>query len=161
MAQINLGTCGDDTRTLYKSISWNETDINVDVVDNRSIINPVFILNYTATRIKQNYLYCSDFGRYYTIDNITVEPGKRIALHCTVDVLQTYQAEISNLRVEISRQQNKQEPYLPDNNYVLLNDTDCEFYSGEMVDDIFSVPTSTSYNYLLSIAGNGHWTLPT
>ena len=48
-------------------------------------------------------MYCDTFGRYYYIPNMAVNTAQRIIVSCSVDVLQTYSAEIKNSTATILR----------------------------------------------------------
>lgn len=67
---------------------------NVVLLDTRDIITPVFILATNPMVYNANYLFCDFTQRYYYIDNVELMAGGRIAIHCRVDVLHTYRAEI-------------------------------------------------------------------
>lgn len=67
---------------------------NVVLLDTRDIITPVFILSTNPMVYNSNYLFCDFTQRYYYIDNVELMAGGRIAIHCRVDVLHTYRAEI-------------------------------------------------------------------
>lgn len=67
---------------------------NVVLLDTRDIITPVFILSTNPMVYNANYLFCDFTQRYYYIDNVDLMAGGRIAVHCRVDVLHTYRAEI-------------------------------------------------------------------
>lgn len=67
---------------------------NVVILDTRDIITPVFILSTNPMVYNSNYLFCDFTQRYYYIDNVELMVGGRIAIHCRVDVLHTYRAEI-------------------------------------------------------------------
>lgn len=66
----------------------------VVLLDTRDIITPVFILATNPMVYNANYLFCDFTQRYYYIDNVDLMAGGRIAIHCRVDVLHTYRAEI-------------------------------------------------------------------
>lgn len=67
---------------------------NVVLLDTRDIITPVFILSTNPMVYNANYVFCDFTQRYYYIDNVDLMAGGRIAVHCRVDVLHTYRAEI-------------------------------------------------------------------
>lgn len=67
---------------------------NVVLLDTRDIITPVFILSTNPMVYNANYVFCDFTQRYYYIDNVDLMAGGRIAIHCRVDVLHTYRAEI-------------------------------------------------------------------
>ena len=61
--------------------------------DDIDILNPILLIrNYTGG----NYCYILDFDRYYFIDDVRLLKGGVYQLHCSVDVLQSYAAELEN-----------------------------------------------------------------
>ena len=95
-----------------------------------SIMTPTFILDYdpasgTHYLTDVNYLYWSEAGRYYFVDDIQVLTGKRIMLICSVDVLQTYQVGIKQQIAIIDKQENRNETnlYLSDGSFVSTEQT--------------------------------------
>lgn len=67
------------------------------------IITPTFIFDYSASALSCNYLYCSEFARFYFVTNIAVDTAGRINISCAIDVLQTYGAAIKNCRATVIR----------------------------------------------------------
>ena len=67
------------------------------------IISPTFVFDYSAAALSCNYLYCSEFGRFYFVTNIAVDTAGRINISCSIDVLQTYSAAIKNCRATVIR----------------------------------------------------------
>lgn len=67
------------------------------------IITPTFVFDYSAAALACNYLYCSEFGRFYFVTNIAVDTAGRINIQCNIDVLQTYSAAIKNCRATVIR----------------------------------------------------------
>ena len=67
-----------------------------------SIINPVLIFERANVGHTYNYVYISDFGRYYFVDDIVYD-GARIYYHCSVDVLATYKSTIGNSSAYVLR----------------------------------------------------------
>lgn len=75
----------------------------MDVAHDNDIITPTFIVESDSDLYTANYLYCPTYGRYYYINNISVLTGRRMALKCLVDVLQTYSNDIKNSVATILR----------------------------------------------------------
>ena len=67
------------------------------------IITPTFVFDYSAAALACNYLYCSEFERFYFVTNIAVDTAGRINISCAIDVLQTYSAAIKNCRATVIR----------------------------------------------------------
>ena len=91
---------------------------NVTFLESTSIENPIFIIG-GITDIAEfcniNYAYLPRLGRYYFVDDITMETGGRVALKCSVDVLKTFSPDIDSMgKTLITRQANKRDLLLPD-----------------------------------------------
>ena len=91
---------------------------NVTFLESTSIENPIFIIG-GITDIAEfcniNYAYLPRLGRYYFVDDITMETGGRVALKCSIDVLQTFSPDIDSMgKTLITRQANKRDLLLPD-----------------------------------------------
>ena len=91
---------------------------NVTFLESTSIENPVFIIG-GVTDIAEfcniNYAYLPRLGRYYFVDDITMETGGRVALKCSIDVLKTFSKDIDSMgKTLITRQANKRDLLLPD-----------------------------------------------
>ena len=91
---------------------------NVTFLESTSIENPIFIIG-GITDIAEfcniNYAYLPRLGRYYFVNDITMETGGRVALKCSVDVLKTFSADIDSMgKTLITRQANKRDLLLPD-----------------------------------------------
>ncbi len=145
--QITIGSTSDDRRKLNKAFSG--TQVTVQLKAPCDVLAPVFILSYNAAYITANYLYAPELGRYYFIDNISIAPGAKLELSCSVDVLMTYNQQIRNLTVAVARQENLVEPYLPDASYVYLN----------MYDVVAMLPTSRSNSAFLQSTGTYYFVL--
>ena len=91
---------------------------NVTFMESTSIENPIFIIG-GITDIAEfcniNYAYLPRLGRYYFVNDITMETGGRVALKCSVDVLKTFSKDIDSMgKTLITRQANKRDLLLPD-----------------------------------------------
>lgn len=153
---IYLGQNFTDKRQLIKNFSSSVT-CNCDIYENCSVVNPRLVLDWKDSYSTYNYAYIPDWQRYYFITNISVNSAKRaiLTLHC--DVLSTYSDQISNLTVEVQRQQNKVEPYLPDNNYIFLNTYDViQKLPSTITNDLFPSQSTTNYMFILGVSGNSN-----
>lgn len=91
---------------------------NVTFLESTSIENPIFIIG-GVTDIEEfcgiNYAYLPRLGRYYFVEDITMENGGRVALKCSIDVLKTFSPDIDSMgKTLITRQANKRDLLLPD-----------------------------------------------
>ena len=102
---INVYKTGADNRALDKisGASSVGTYSTIDAPHDNSVLNPVFIVASDSALFTANYLYCATYGRYYYIDNIEILTGRRVALRCRIDVLQTYADDIKARTATIVR----------------------------------------------------------
>ena len=70
--------------------------------DNLDIEFPAFIVQYSAALLKCNYIYVSEFNRYYYA-KFKTKPGGEIIIECTSDPLMSFKTEISECDVLILR----------------------------------------------------------
>lgn len=82
--------------------------------DNCSILNPVIDIASDSNLSGFNYMYISDFSRYYFIDDITSLHNGLWRISAHVDVLETYATAIKANKAVIRRQTNKYNLYLDD-----------------------------------------------
>jgi len=120
---LSLGVTTSDPNVLNKSYSFG-TSVTVNLKEDSSVISPVFILDYKANYSQYNYAYFPDWGRFYYIRNMVMKPGQKCELVCAVDPLMSFRNQISGLTVNVVRQENLVEPYLPDDRYVYLDTYD-------------------------------------
>lgn len=82
---------------------YTEAYTTVKPTASLDIITPTFVFDYSAAALACNYLYCSEFERFYFVTNIAVDTAGRINISCAIDVLQTYSAAIKNCRTTVIR----------------------------------------------------------
>lgn len=87
---IDIYSTTDDNRVVNKQLTSIASSLTVRPTETIDIMNPTFIVDYSASYFAANYLYCDTLGRYYYINNISLETGRRMTLHCSIDVLKTY-----------------------------------------------------------------------
>lgn len=90
--------------------------LNFDVVlkSDTSILRPVLLLSSPTPITGYNYMYISDFSRYYFIDDIKSVRNGQWEVSAHVDVLETYKTAILANSAVIKRQQNLFNLYLDD-----------------------------------------------
>lgn len=93
---IYLYTYTGDPKQVFKTPTQiGNTAISCRPTEDCDVLNPTFILDYKEEYLAANYCYCSLFNkRYYFINDMSVDIGKKIILHCSVDVLNTYSVGI-------------------------------------------------------------------
>ena len=89
--------------------------------DDTSVLDPVIILQTSDNIFSFNYMYISDFGRYYYIKDIKSVNNNRWEITAHVDVLETYATAIKANSAVIKRQEKKFNLYLNDPEFKVLN----------------------------------------
>lgn len=82
--------------------------------DGTSILTPRLIISSSTSPIQYNYMYISDFGRYYFIDDIVSLHQEMWEITAHVDVLETYATAIKANTAVIKRQEKLFNLYLDD-----------------------------------------------
>ena len=117
---------------LYKNSSENNVigkslaqikSVEANLKNDVSIINPTFVLNYTANILNSNYCFIPKFNRYYFIDEIVPITGDRCIVKCRVDVLESFKEDIKSLTVILDKAQSiyKSNKYLDDGSFIVEN----------------------------------------
>lgn len=117
-----LWNCSDDPRKAVKILTNQQPVSSIRPTESCDILNPTFILDYKEEYIGCNYISVPLFGREYFITDMKIDIGKKIVISCAVDVLSTYWADIKGNEVNVVRQENLEEPYLPDPEYKTFTD---------------------------------------
>lgn len=74
MTKIQFGNYSDSANTINKTFTLLP-EIQANVKEPCSLYKPTFILKYNADLVKCNYIYCEEFGRYYFINETSLQPG--------------------------------------------------------------------------------------
>lgn len=119
MSTIQLYYNASERKVIGKDITNVGNPITCIIKGDASIMSPVFILASSESYpVGVNYLYWTDAGRYYFIDDIQVLTGGRMALYCSVDVLESFKTEIKQQTAIISKQQIDANMYFDDGSFV-------------------------------------------
>lgn len=78
----------------------------VIVKDATDLLEPVLIIDGYDKPYNMNYVYIKHWNRFYYVTKVVEMPYKRVELHLSVDVLNTYRDGIKALQCVISRQEN-------------------------------------------------------
>lgn len=100
---IDLYTTTDDNRVVNKTLTAVSSNITVRPTESLDLLTPVFYVDTDNSYLAANYLYCSTFGRYYYINDIKLETGHRMSLHCSLDVLYTYRTYLPAVTATVIR----------------------------------------------------------
>lgn len=156
---LDLYVTSSDPRSLDKSLTGVASGVPIIPTGAVDIIAPTLILNYSAAYIQANYCYCSELNRYYFIDNMTLEVGRRMILSCKVDVLKTYAAAIRQCTATVIRNGGIGRPtYIPDNK-LPISPSEVNITSVEYPNSPFD--TSADTPYVLTVLRGTSRTPPT
>lgn len=92
------------------------TNYNCVLIDNTSLMNPVFKLDIGTNPIGKNYCHVADFDRYYFITDISSHQNFWY-ISCTCDVLASFKTEIASETHYVTRSALAYDEYISDNFY--------------------------------------------
>lgn len=113
MPTITLYKCADDPRKLYKTLTGSKS-LTAQIKDAASIMTPTFYINYDSDLLDQHYNYAQVWGRYYFIDDMTVDIGGSIYIKCREDVLFTFANQIINCPIIVERSDSTYNAFISD-----------------------------------------------
>ena len=115
---LELYKISNDRRDVTKTINAGTLlgTMTAHIKGDTDIMDPVFEIAYNADYMAANYIYCSDWHRYYFIVEPPTVSQQRLLLKCHEDVLYSFKAQILNLDCVIERQEStgKSNRYLAD-----------------------------------------------
>lgn len=148
----------DDNRVVHKTLGSEVHTINdAQVYNSVSIMNPQFLINYSAYVVNSNYLHVQAWNRYYYITDVTAMAGGRCVVHCREDVLMSNAEAIDDLSCDIVRQEFLRDKYLYDELYQVMQGAHTENH--EFVDSQLYTEDFSGHPYLLTVIG-GKGNLP-
>lgn len=134
-----------DERVIDKTLTNNVRMTDVNILEECSLIDPVFTTNKTSVFPNHNYAWFQPWGRYYFIKDVRVSNG-RTYIYCHVDVLKTYANMIKNSQAIATRSQTKFNAYLNDEKYKTLQ------YQTQYIHK-FNTPFSKASKFILVTQG--------
>lgn len=116
-----------------------------------SVVNPVFIIDYSADYLSCNYVYCDLYDRYYYINNMQVDTAGRLNVYCDIDVRQSYSTAIKNVSCTVVR--GGGQPTDVVDSKLPVNPSAKDITSVVMPENNNSFDVNASYSYLLTVVG--------
>lgn len=142
---INIMTFDNERNSVTKSTTLLKT-LTGSLKESCSIIDPVIKIEAQLVELTNaNYMYIADFQRYYFINNIISLTEDLQEIHCHVDVLNSFKAEIRANSAIIRRQEQKWNLY--------LNDGSFQVYADPMVLTQPFPSGFTTQEFVLAVAG--------
>ena len=157
---IQFYNISDDKRVVDKHANSGTAigdAVGIEVISKLSIINPVVEIANNSSFWAANYAYISDLGRYYYVDDISLNTAQRMIVSMTVDVLKTYAAQIRGCTATVLRSSSthggrpteytdSKLPVFPSNQIIT---------SIELPEVNNELDTNGNWSYLLTVVGDG------
>lgn len=159
--------CNDDPRKVNKKLTDVSTVRNAAIYQACSVMSPEFVVDYSESLLASNYIvasYGESVSKSYFIKEQIVIPGGRLILRCSIDVLNTWKADIWECTANVIRQE-KEKHFLESSRFIY--DTKMQGKVSTLVKNIgfegnpLSLPDSNSARYLLTVLGGVHTAAPT
>ena len=84
--------------------------------DRCDMVDPVIMLEINSAEIVNlNYIYISEWSRYYFVKHITAERNNLVTLYCHEDVLFSFASGIKSMSAYVLRQELNYKPFIVDN----------------------------------------------
>lgn len=94
-----------DKNVMYKNIT-PITSATFAPTGDVNIFTPAITVDYDVNILSANYMYIGAFNRYYYINNILLQIGKKLLITGYVDVLMSFADDIQKAFVNVCRAQN-------------------------------------------------------
>ena len=127
------------------------TDYSCVLIDETSLMNPVFKLEIGSNPIGKNYCYVSDFNRYYFITDITSSQNFWY-ISCKCDVLASFKTEIGSQSHYVLRSASSYDGLISDTIYPTTIET--AGYINYADDGKDPLKWSSGHCFVLGIVGN-------
>lgn len=118
---VDLYQNASPVEKIGKNLTNSHTISDVLLKRDTSILRPVLLVNSVQDIYTYNYMYISEFGRYYFIDDIRSVNNNMWEISAHVDVLETYSSQILANTAVLKRQEKKFNLYLDDPEFKVLN----------------------------------------
>lgn len=130
------------------------TAFDCTLIEETSLMNPVFKLSIAQNPIGKNYAYVSDFNRYYFITDISSKQNFWY-ISCTCDVLASFKTELGSQSHYILRSDSEYDGSITDNVYPAKSTARTYKDSANNDYDPLHISDSTNFSYILGIVGLG------
>lgn len=130
------------------------TAYDCTLIDETSLMNPVFKLSIAQNPIGKNYAFVSDFNRYYFITDITSKQNFWY-ISCTCDVLASFKTELGSQSHYILRSDSEYDGNITDNVYPAKSSVITYKDSANNGYDPLHFDYSYEYSFILGIVGLG------
>ena len=144
---IDFKSYAGDPRKLVKTFTDKGT-ISAEVWGACSRAQPVFLATYTSTIAESNYMYVTEWGKYYKITNVELEPGERCRVTGILDAITTYATQIKSCPATAIRSETAGINYTVDTSLPLMQGAE---YATTKIVPGTSFSEVGAYHYLLTL----------
>lgn len=148
---VNFYKYTGDDRVLNKSLIFLYSCNTMQPFENVEMLNPILILSKSDNNDSANYIFISDFNRYYFVKNKEEKRGGIIVLHCSIDVLMSHKNSILNCPITCLRNENVGITQVIDKKLPIL--TNNEEIKQIVVENENFAYTINPYRYVLQVVG--------
>jgi hypothetical protein len=160
MLNVTILQTLDDPRTVDKTFTTVAAALPCSPYEGCTVLNPRIILSYTSDISLANYMYILQLGRFYYIENVTLQPGGMCIVSGSVDVLRTYAQGIRNCTATVVRSESIGAPTMyPDDKLPIIPGKK-SIISSVMPNSLHGSGW-LNYHYILTIKGGDDLTPPT
>ena len=158
---VTFYNCADDYRVVDKTLGTAIATASAELYDETSVRNPSLKLAWNSSVVNANYMYISEWGRYYFIKDITAVTGGAMRIDAHVDVRKTYGAQFKLLPGVCVRQSRTNQSgsyratWIPDPKLPLTTGRSVRAVEFQGTALNIDTATSTSVNFILNVAGGG------
>lgn len=117
-----------DDIVLNKTLELITANLDVEFLDQSSVINPTLKMQASNGVLNANYLFLEDLHRYYYVKEPTLENGY-VIVNCHVDVLMSVKDELMKENAIIERAEQYYNIYLDDPEFKLYQPTAVSTYN--------------------------------
>lgn len=123
-----------------------------------SVLKPTIICNYNASLLSANYCYIDTFDRYYFC-TLELDTANRLNVYCEIDPLMSWQAQIKNCYVTVTRAENpkSESRYIPDKQLPIQPNVyhlHSQEFSSQPLHQESSLAPNENFSYLLIVDGH-------
>lgn len=91
--QITAYINSSENNVIEKQLTQIGNTFTVKPTDQLDIETPNFVVNYSAALLACNYIYATDYGRFY-FAKVRTKPGNEMIIECESDPLMSFKTQI-------------------------------------------------------------------
>lgn len=147
---VTFYICKDDPKKVNKTLTeiGSLKNITIEPTETISILRPVLIMGYNVNYLDTNYVYISEFNRFYFC-TISVSTAGRCVISCVVDPLYSFRTDLIKIPVTVIRSETAGVNYCPDKQ-LPIDPTRFVLYGAAGSSGVFRHTTNKNYAVLIN-----------